>query len=306
MDLINKFHSKIYSFEQVEINQIAKFLQNPPKLYLTKQFNVYYNEDDLLLQDHELFEFDQLTKWGVQDDIMLLDDTQIAAYYQRKKQTGEIPLHNMGDATIREVVDAVAGLRGRFNQVKDNQVQRAIDINLQVDGSQIIGKIGAVFGDQFISICNSSQQLKYLIVAYTKYLALIAQGEKLGFVFISRKLDSDKIIPAGTITQTNALNTLSRYLTFYKSGHSSYFNFWPALGQNNFEIVQGDYDDFWVDYEDARNNERDFTFNNEYLDKAIDNGFFSNAAYPGIQQNVNEIFESLKALLPKVFEKLKN
>ena len=61
-----------------------------------------------------------------------------------------------------------------------------------------------------------------------------------------------------------------------------------------------------MDYEDARDNERDFTFNNEYLDKAIDNGFFSNAAYPGIQQNVNEIFESLKALLPKVFEKLKN
>ena len=303
---VNPIVEQTFSFEQVEIDQIARFLQNPPRLYLVKQFHVYYNEDDLLLQDHELFEFDQLTQWGVQDDIMLLDETEIAAYYEKKKQTGEIPLHNMGEATIRDVVDAVAGLRDRFNQVRDNQVQRIVDINFQIDGSQIIGKIGAVFGDRYISICNSSQRLKYLILAYTKYLALIAQGEKLEFVFIAKKLDIAQIIPAGTITQTIALNTLSRYLTFYKNGHSSYFNFWPALGQSNLEMILGTYDNFWADYEDARDNERDFTFDNEYLDKAVENGFFSEAAFPSIQQNVEEIFEPLQALLPRVFEKIKN
>ena len=301
-----KEKEKVFSFINVTVDEIARFLQNPARLYLQKQFNIFYNEEEVLLKDHELFDFNQLGKWNVQDKIMLLNAEETEDYFEKEKKTGKIPLHNMGKAYIREVIDEVAQLRDRFNYAKGNETSRKVDINFAIDNTQIIGKVDSVFGEKYISICNSKQQLKYLIVAYVRYLAMLAEGKELEFVFISKYVNGLQIIPAGIITQQEAIDTMSQYLEYYKNGHQNYFHFFPVIGKNEMEMISGNYETFMGIYEDARDKELDFSFEDDYLNKAIEHGFFDELVYLEIQQNVKAIFDPINFRLPLVFKKINN
>jgi exodeoxyribonuclease V gamma subunit len=260
----------------------------------------------VLLKDHELFDFNHLGKWNVQDKIMLLNTAETEDYFEKEKKTGRIPLHNMGKAFINKLTDEIAQLRERFNYAKGNETSRKVDINFMIDNTQIIGKVDSVFGEKYISICNSKQQLKYLIVAYVRYLAMLAKGKELEFVFISEYLDGLQIIPAGAITQQEDFDTMSQYLEYYKYGHQNYFHFFPVIGKNEMEMINGNYDTFWGVYEDSKDNERDFSFEDDYLNKAVEHGFFDELVYLEIQQNVKSIFDPINFRLPLLFKKIKS
>ena len=48
-----------------------------------------------------------------------------------------------------------------------------------------------------------------------------------------------------------------------------------------------------------------FTFEDDYLNKAVEHGFFSEKAYLEIQKNAKAIFEPINKHLPLVFKKIK-
>jgi exonuclease V gamma subunit len=272
---------------------------------LQKQFNIFYKEEDVLLQAHELFDFDHLTKWNIQDKIMFMDQAETDAYYDKEKKTGRIPLHNMGRASIDEVIDDLEPIRERLNYAKGSETRRIVPINLTITNTQITGKIDPVFGNKYISVCNSKQQLKYLIVAYTRYLAMLAQGEEFEFVFISKYLDSLQKIAVGAISQQAAIDTLTKYLDYFMKGHQKYFHFFPAIGQNEMEMISEAHDMFWDIYENSKEGELDFTFEDDYLNKAVEHGFFDEPAFEQIKDNVHAIFDPIQGLLPAVFAKIK-
>lgn len=296
---------KYFDFNIVNIDDIARFLQNPARVYLQKQFNIFYRDEEVLLQEHELFDFDHLTKWNVQDKIMFMDETETDAYYEKEKKTGRIPLHNMGKASIGEVIADLEQIKERLNYAKGDEKKRKVEIKFKIGDTQISGIVDPVFGKKYINVCNSKQQLKYLIVAYTKYLAMVAQGEDLEFVFISKYIDGLQRITAGKITKQTAIDTITQYLNYFKSGHQEYFNFFPAIGQNEMEMVAEDHDAFMYYYENAKDSELDFTFEDDYLNKAVEQGFFAEAAFEQIKENVEAIFNPIKDLLPQVFAKIK-
>jgi exodeoxyribonuclease V gamma subunit len=296
---------KEFTFTKVDIDDITKFLHNPARVYLQKQFNIYYREDDVLLQDHELFDFDHLTKWNVQDKIMFMSKEETEAYYEKESKTGRIPLHNMGKATIDEVKDDLKQFQELIKKSIGSEPKSAVDINFMINETQIIGKVEPVFGNKFLCICNSKNQLKYLIQGYTRYLAMLAQGAKMEFIFISKYIDGLQVISTGHISQKEAMDTLAEYLNYYKTGHQQYFHFFPAIGRNEMEMIDADYEAFWDAYEKEAEDERSYTFKDDYLNKAVEHGFFSESAYEQIKNNVKAILEPIEALLPTIFKAIK-
>jgi exonuclease V gamma subunit len=211
----------------------------------------------------------------------------------------------MGKASIGEVIADLEQIKERLNYAKGNEEKRKVEIKFKIGDTQISGIVEPVFGKKYINVCNSKQQLKYLIVAYTKYLAMVAQGEDLEFVFISKYIDGLQRITAGKITKQTAIDTITQYLNYFKSGHQEYFNFFPAIGQNEMEMIAEDHETFMYYYENAKDSELDFTFEDDYLNKAVEQGFFAEAAFEQIKENVEAIFDPIKDLLPQVFAKIK-
>jgi exodeoxyribonuclease V gamma subunit len=292
---------KSFSFEIVDINDVARYMQNPARLYLQKQFNVFYHEDDVLLMDHELFGFDQLTKWSVQDTTMNMSQDEIYAYKNSVKKSGKLPLHNFGDASIDVVIEGITELKERLEAISDGLPKSSKEVKFEIDNTLITGKIDAIYGSKYISICNSSDNLKYLLKSFVIYLGIIANGsEDIGFVFIAKEKE-DAILPAGKITQIEARSILSKFLGYFKEGHVAYFNFYPAIGQKDMQMISEDYESFWDIYSDAKEDDKSFIFEDDYLNTAVNHGFFSEDAFPKIVHNVKAIFEPVKVHFPDFF-----
>ena len=298
-------HKKEFDFNRIAIDDIGKFLQNPPKLYLNKQLNVYYHEDEVLLQEHELFELDSLTTWSLQDACIYLDEASATAYYKKAKKEGKLPLHNMGKVAFSNMYNELSSLRDRFQEECMGNEMRSFDLSLHLDASIIDGRIDRVYGNKFISVCNSSQHLKYFLKDYVRYLLLVANGHHLDMVFIAKKIKENVYIAAGELSEKNAKDLLSYFCDSFKQGHDAYFYFYPALGLNNLGILSDDYADFWSAYEEIKDKEQDYTFSDVYLEKAIEFGFFSEANYPFLKSNTTGIFKPISERLPDLFKEIK-
>jgi exonuclease V gamma subunit len=182
---------------------------------------------------------------------------------------------------------------------------RSFDLSLHLDASIIDGRIDRVYGNKFISVCNSSQHLKYFLKDYIRYLLLVANGHHLDMVFIAKKIKENVYIAAGELSEKNAKDLLSYFCDSFKQGHDAYFYFYPALGLNNLGILSDDYADFWSAYEEINDKEQDYTFSDVYLEKAIEFGFFSEANYPFLKSNTTGIFKPISERLPDLFKEIK-
>ena len=298
-------HKNIFDFTTIAIDDIGKFLQNPAKLYLNKQLHVYYHEEEVLLQDHELFELDRLETWTLQDACVYLDEAAAQAYFYQAKKQGKLPLHNMGIVAFTALLNDTEVLRARFQEHRLGFEKQRYVVSLSIGDSKIEGSIDQVYGQSFISVCSSSQHLKAFLKDYVRYLSLIANGHTLDMVFIARDIKDTLYIPTGAISQQEALQILEQYCTYYKQGHDDYFYFYVALGFNDLNILSGDYDDFWDAYERSIEKEMDYTFKEVYLEKAISFGFFSEDNYQQLCANTYAILSPIRDRLPDLFKEIK-
>ena len=178
-----------------------------------------------------------------------------------------------------------------------------IEIQFKLGDTLITGKVDSVYGNKYISVCNSSDQLKYLLKAFVIYLGIIANGDSdIEFVFIPKKLKTNSILPAGKISQADAIAILTQYLEYYKQGNHAYFHFFPAIGNGDMLMISEDYETFWEAYTDSVEDEKSFTFNDDYLETAVSHGFFGAESYEKLVDNVKAVFKPLTLHFPTFFK----
>ena len=176
-----------------------------------------------------------------------------------------------------------------------------LDIKFELENTLVNGKIEPIYGNNFISVCNSSDNLKYLLKSFVSYIGIIATGrEDINFVFIAKGKD-DAILPAGKISKQDAQSMSAVFLSYYKAGHNTYFNFYPALAQKDMQMINGDFNSFWELYLDAKEDDQSFLFEDDYLNTAVNHGFFDEDKFSIIVENVKSIFNPIKLHFPDFF-----
>lgn len=289
-------------FDKLGIDEFAVFFKNPPKVYLNKQFGIYYREDEVLIPDHEKFELDHLDKAIVQNELLMADEAKIEQFISEQKRAGKIPLKNMGDAAIKFAYEEREELRA-FVATEINDIEpKSIELELIIGDHLITGSIPSIYGTKFVSICNSTNRLPKLVPEYIKYLALIAAGHHFDFIFLAKDRNPCRIL-AGSISQELALERLTQLLGFFKQGHNAYFLFWAPAAKDEFKHLSEEWSDFQKYYEEEVESEYGFDMKDDYLTKAVEHGFFDEATYPIFRENMITILKPLQALLPHPFEK---
>ncbi len=288
-------------FDQIKLNDFVSFFHNPPKYFINKRLNIYYREEEENIPENEPFDIDQLEKWVINNELIYLPIQQQASYIEQKKLSGKLPLANMGNAVIKKLGEDVAAIKACFISAIENKTQQPIDIQLTIDNSTIKGVIDEMYDLSLVSICNSSNIYKYLIKAYLKYLILRASNINAELLFILKGSEQAEVIDSDFISQQAAINMLSDLLKMFKAGNDNYFYFYPVLAKKKY--VEDSYNKFMQEYETAINYSGNFDFNDDYLSKAIEHGFFDEANYDSLTNNVANIFGPIKKRLPHLFDK---
>jgi hypothetical protein len=84
-------------------------------------------------------------------------------------------------------------------------------------------------------------------------------------------------------------------------GHSQFFHFHPNLAREKFTMLADDHEPFLDALEALEENQMNYDFDDMYLQKAIENGFFSEETYPVLKENVLGIMKPIEQLLPALF-----
>ena len=294
-----------FELQDVDIDKLAGFLQNPPKTFLQRQFNVSYYDEELLLPEHEVFEVDSLQKHALRQDLLELDPVGLSDYTRRQQRSGKLPLHNMGTALAGYLLDEMAELRATFESARQGRTSQVVDIDIPLTEGRLIGRISGLYDNEQIVVCTSSNHFKYVLYGYVRYLALVASGRNVSLVFITRKVEGLHRIDAGTISFVEAKERLERFVGFFRSGHSEYFRFHPNLAREGFEMLAEDHESFMDQLEALEDNTMNFDFDDEYLQKAIEYGFFSKDGFEELRSNVMEIMAPIAGYLPALFPEKK-
>jgi exodeoxyribonuclease V gamma subunit len=287
--------------DRLDLAQLVHFLQNPPRFTLNRRFNTYYEDRELLLPEHEMFEPVGLEKWALRSDLLEIEGDGLEEYLKRKVLKGGVPLANMGKAHVQRIHEELKVMRMDMAKARDGREPRTFDVDIPLRDTRLVGRMGNLYGDNLVETCHSSDHFKHLLGAWVRFLALRASGLEADLAFIIKKSPGVHNIPANSVSQAEALGMLTGFSGYHRQALSGYFHFFPGLADRNFRILEGDYENFLAEFEDAVDNPRNYTFNDVYLLKAVEHGFFSEDSYESLRENTLVIMKPLAERLPVLF-----
>ncbi|MEO5890164.1 MAG: exodeoxyribonuclease V subunit gamma [Ferruginibacter sp.] len=286
--------SKAFEWDEISATALLAFYKNPFKWYYNKVLGIYYNDEEVLLPDTELFELDKLQEWRLKQDILYLDEVEIPVYQSKALKTGALPLKHMADIQIAKTQEEVSPVKKMLQGCIGEHVERQELIEISLGNTVVAGKLTGIYGDMIIAVSFSKNHYKYLLEAYIRYVLVTAQGLELEFKYLSAYENTVFTIPKNTLSKTGAIEVLTQLIAWFKIGHAEIFLLYPGLNENPLKIV--DYD--WVKFNSQVSK---FLERNpdEYLKKEFDNGIFSTAAVVRqFLENTMSVFSPVAQLFP--------
>jgi exodeoxyribonuclease V gamma subunit len=225
------------SFEEISLDELIRFFKNPFKAYYNKVLGIYYNDDQVLLDETELFSLDKLQQWTLKNQ--LLTETDRSALQQKLVKTGALPLKNMATVVVQEMEEQVSPVRNLFNQYTGEAPTEAVNVTINIGNNLLSGTIHNVYNHILVQVSWSKQETKQLVEMYIRYLAGVAAGKLTGAYFISgaKKEAAFKAIP---LTPETAIKRLAVLMDLYRKGFSNMASFYPEFDIKPHDVVELD------------------------------------------------------------------
>jgi exodeoxyribonuclease V gamma subunit len=278
-----------FNFDELDINHLISFLQDPVKWYFNKTLKIYYFEKDLLLPEQELFELNKWDAVSIINSLLEMDESSTDIYVDNCKRVGRLPLKNMGTLITGLLREAIKPLKEKINEVCGNAQASTIPVSLKLDKTILSGVIQNIYDNKMIvAMPPESKQAVIWMKAYISFLAARAMNKNLSlhFIYPDKKNYDVLQLQSADITPSEAITILNQCIEFFIQGHEQPFCFYPKADNYKKIFLSGE-EAYLTEVEKWRDSERG-PLQNPYLNKADKNGYFSEANYPLFKSN-NEI-----------------
>ena len=288
-----------FLFDQIQLNELIQFFKNPFKFYYNKVLGIYYNEEQVLLSETEIFNLDHLMLWSLNNRMLPLEEGAVSLFQNELLKKGELPLGGMASVVIQEVDEKVNPLRSLYIASTGGVPEETISIELILGDSQLIGILQGVFDGKLVRVSWSKNETKYLVEAYIHYLAGCAAETITGLDFISF-VGKEKTFHAEPLSNKEALARLSSLIKIYKMGFDSIAPFYP-----DFKLVPGKVEELdFTNFTKLVNETVNSSFIDPFIKREYDNGYFDNEAILDTYQDIcRQVILPLGELFPGYYAK---
>ncbi|ACU59662.1 exodeoxyribonuclease V subunit gamma [Chitinophaga pinensis] len=260
------------SIEEIDLDELVRFFKNPFKAYYNKVLGIYYNDEQVLLNETEIFHLDSLQKWSLKNELLQMDTNAIANMKIRLVKTGRLPLKNMAYVALQQIEAEVQPVREKFRACINGAEEQSVQVNLDIEGTLLKGTINGVFDGKLVQVSWSKREDKYLMEAYIRYLAGRAAGVLDGMCFISgaSKREAFEAIP---LAQQEALRRLTALVKIFREGFEKITPFYPDFDIKPADVAGLDFSKFSKKVDKALDKGDDITID-PYISREYENGFF--------------------------------
>ncbi|HET8829093.1 MAG TPA: exodeoxyribonuclease V subunit gamma, partial [Pelobium sp.] len=286
------------NFATISVTDFINFFKNPFKAYFNKVLAIYYNEQDSLLAETELFGMDTLQNWHLKQNLLYTNENEQDQLKQKMIKTGALPLKNMANVAFENIEDDVSAIRVLFKECvgdfKEEKVR--IDLNIEKASYHFIGAIDGIYGDKLVVVSWSKSETKYLLDAYLKYLFVQASGLNLKLYFISAQ--AEMVFKATEIDAATARQKLIELSDLYIIGHETILPFYPDFKFMPKDMAELTFAKFKKVVDDKLNNYK-FPSNDAYIMQKYKDGYFNNQL-ADFEQEENEVYVNFKDNFTKI------
>lgn len=216
-----------FDFEEVRLDSFINFLKHPVKGYFNKSLSIYYDEEEVLLRDTELFSLDYLQQWNLKRELLTIEDKHIELFRNKLVKTGALPLKNMATIAINAAEEEIASVKELFRSFSGSTEEQSllIDIYFEESATRLTGVLNQVFDNKMIVVSWSKNEVKNLLEAYIKFLCAKASGYDIDVYYISGA--KQKAFKANRLGSIDAKSKLAELLSLYMKGHHQLLSFHP-------------------------------------------------------------------------------
>ncbi|MBC9931479.1 exodeoxyribonuclease V subunit gamma [Chitinophaga qingshengii] len=284
------------TFSEVSLDELVSFFKNPFKIYYNKVLGIYYNDEQILLSDTELFSLDSLQQWHVKTQLLPVETADKRTLQKKLVRKGQLPLNNMAFVAVQRVEDEVEPVRELYEQCTAGAVEQKDSFELEIDNTLVKGNLDNIYNGRLLRLSWSKGETKYLIEAYIRYLAGVASGKISGLQFISGK-NKKAVFNAGSLSKEIAYSRLKTLLDIYKSGFGRIVPFSPEFSMTPADVVKLDEETFNTLIKASLDGFKP-TCNDDYILREYQKGFFDQE---GLWADYKLICELLIVPLAEIF-----
>ena len=283
------------SVEEILIKELIAFFKTPIKYYYNKILRVYYEEEELSLSETEVFTLDNLGKWKVKNDMMSLSADDLEAYRTKGIKLGLFPLKNMGEVTVETLFEASEFVRSKYQQYTQNKSETSVEIDLEIKGSRIYGKIENIFDNKLIHYSFSKNDNKHKFQAYLYALLFTVSNRQIPVLYISQNEEKVLQVAISPSSKEEAITRLNRLIEWYKKGLENILPFDFNMKANTIKDVSK------LSLTGFSNGIGKNEYNDAYINKEYEAGTFNDEA---VFELYLEIRKDLIELMNDSFEVL--
>lgn len=270
-----------HDFNLVDIKDIISFCKDPFKYYYNRVLRIYYQDEDVLLPETELFSLDNLQEYNSKLDLLVCDN--VNEYLEKGKKNGYLPLANMGQVCTNIVNDEIDSLRNQYLEACAQNSEKKINISLQwhskneIEPGKLLANIDSIYGDKHlcVNVSGESSRDKNLLEAWIKHLCLMANSCQIDTLFMVKYLDEPIVFSRNIMSSSEALASLESIFKMFCVGHDKIIPFLPKQALKLLNDEKYDEDKMLAEIKKEGISDTFRPWINLYVSKEIELGIFN-------------------------------
>ena len=205
--------------EEIELDRLVSFVENPVKFFFEKQLGVYFRDEDDRIADSENFTLSGLDNYVLNNDLIYLDEQNFADYFRQAEVKGVLPRAELGKVCAENIRNNVFEFKKKIADLSEAK-HASVDFNLSVNWHnenqeiRLFGYMEPLFGDdsQVIQWHFAKYKDRYCIRPWIYYLIQCITQEN---AVPPKLITQDQIIELPPIERKTALAQLETYVKDY-------------------------------------------------------------------------------------------
>ncbi|WP_447642416.1 MULTISPECIES: exodeoxyribonuclease V subunit gamma [Chitinophagaceae] len=296
----------------ISLPSLIAFFKNAPKVFYNRVFGVYYEDSTILLPETEIFHLDSLDNAILKNEMLALSHSNLETWKNKLKLKGQLPLKNVGAASLETLMDAVAPvhtmLAERFPDIQPDKHP----VQLIVGDISLTGEVSNVYGDSLVAVCFSKNARKHFMSAYIDAIAGMAMDivHSMTFILVDPKNETEieiQSIPLNHISPKEAQTFLETLVQLYQQGMNAPYPFSDMVYYDMDFTKAGQMDDDSLkDFVTKKINQTAFITADPYSTKSYNEGIWSEKDVANVfRKTFHAIFEPIRKLYPELFDNKK-